>query len=75
MAFGSDGLWREVEIQGHFAARCGGIVSEFEELASKGSDCSCSIERHFMVYVDESTLDEKGRSICRVWGGRYMGIL
>lgn len=61
MAGVSCGLRWEVEVQGHFAAGCGGIVSEFEELASKRSDCSCCFKGHFMDSMEEKAFDEMKR--------------
>jgi hypothetical protein len=41
-----DCLWGEVKVQSHFTAGGGGIVSEFQKLATKGSNrCSC-FKRH-----------------------------
>ena len=43
------GLRRQVEIEGHFAVGGGGIVREFEELASEGCDCCFCLEGHCWV--------------------------
>ena len=36
----------KVEIEGHFAIGGGGIVGEFEELATEGCDCRFCLYRH-----------------------------
>lgn len=36
----------QVEIEGHFAVGGGGIVGEFEELATEGCDCCFGLYRH-----------------------------
>lgn len=36
----------QVEIEGHLAIGGGGIVGEFEELASEGCDCCFCLDRH-----------------------------
>lgn len=41
------GLWREVEVEFHLAAKCGRLMGELQQLASEGSyGCLCS-DRHF----------------------------
>ena len=46
MEFVGGCLRREVEIEFHFAAGSGGIVSKLEELTSEGSYGSLSRDRH-----------------------------
>ena len=39
-------LGREVEVEGHFTAGGGGIVTELQKLAAKGGDGSLGGDRH-----------------------------
>ena len=40
------GLRGQVEVEDHFAVGGGGIVGDFEELASEGCDCCFSLDGH-----------------------------
>ena len=47
--FAGGGLWREKEVEAHFAIGGRGIVGELEELAAERGDCCFCLDRHDFV--------------------------
>lgn len=47
-------LRREVQIKGHLAAHCRGIVTELQELSTEGGDGSFRRDRHFVSNVGKA---------------------
>lgn len=56
-----DGLGRQVEVEGHFAAGGGGGMAELEELSAKGGDGCLRCDGHDVLFdgVEDAELVKK----------------